>query len=184
MLCTSAAFPPRTFCSAPTSTTTSRTPRNSGLMCKDVSVDWPGIVARKTKVVTKLAKGVEFLLKKNKVDMIRGLGKIAGPGKISGHRSQRCDAGNRREKHCPGNGIRSPHAAGPRSGRQNPSHQQGDSEPAGNSEIDGHHRRGRGGRGIRFHLPALWNQGDGSGNAAARGAAGRRGNFRRVGKSR
>ena len=54
-----------------------------GIVAKDVSVDWPGIIARKTKVVTKLAKGVEFLLKKNKVEMIRGLAKIAGPGKIS-----------------------------------------------------------------------------------------------------
>jgi dihydrolipoamide dehydrogenase len=54
-----------------------------GIIAKDVSVDWPAILARKTKVVTKLAKGVEFLLKKNKVDMIRGLAKISGPGKIS-----------------------------------------------------------------------------------------------------
>jgi dihydrolipoamide dehydrogenase len=54
-----------------------------GIAAKDVSIDWPGIIARKTKVVTKLAKGVEFLLKKNKVEMIRGLAKIAGPGKIS-----------------------------------------------------------------------------------------------------
>jgi dihydrolipoamide dehydrogenase len=54
-----------------------------GIIAKDVSVDWPAILARKTKVVTKLANGVEFLLKKNKVDMIRGLAKISGPGKIS-----------------------------------------------------------------------------------------------------
>lgn len=54
-----------------------------GFNVKDVSIDWSGIVARKTKVVTKLAKGVEYLLKKNKVDMIRGLAKIAGPGKIT-----------------------------------------------------------------------------------------------------
>ena len=54
-----------------------------GIVAKDVSVDWPAMLARKTKVVTKLAKGVEFLLKKNKVDMIRGLGKILSPGKIS-----------------------------------------------------------------------------------------------------
>ena len=54
-----------------------------GIVCKEFSLDWPAILARKTKVVTKLAKGVEFLLKKNKVDMIRGLGKLSGPGKIS-----------------------------------------------------------------------------------------------------
>ena len=54
-----------------------------GIIAKDVAVDWPSIIARKTKVVTKLAKGVEFLLKKNKVQTIRGVGKISGPGKIT-----------------------------------------------------------------------------------------------------
>ena len=60
-----------------------RNAQEFGIVAKDVSVDWPGIIARKTKVVTKLAKGVEYLLKKNKVELIRGLAKIAGPGKIS-----------------------------------------------------------------------------------------------------
>ncbi len=54
-----------------------------GIVCKEFSLDWPAILARKTKVVTKLAKGVEFLLKKNKVDMIRGFAKLSGAGKIS-----------------------------------------------------------------------------------------------------
>jgi dihydrolipoamide dehydrogenase len=54
-----------------------------GIVCKEFSLDWQAILARKAKVVTKLAKGVEYLLKKNKVDMIRGLGKISAPGKIS-----------------------------------------------------------------------------------------------------
>lgn len=54
-----------------------------GIVCKEFSVDWQAILARKTKVVTKLAKGVEFLLKKNRVEMIRGFAKLAGGGKIS-----------------------------------------------------------------------------------------------------
>jgi dihydrolipoamide dehydrogenase len=60
-----------------------RNAKEFGIVANDVSVDWPAMLARKTKVVTKLAKGVEFLLKKNKVEMIRGVGKLAGPGKIS-----------------------------------------------------------------------------------------------------
>ncbi len=52
-----------------------------GIVTKEFSLDWLSILARKTKVVTKLAKGVEFLLKKNKVEMIRGFAKISGPGK-------------------------------------------------------------------------------------------------------
>jgi dihydrolipoamide dehydrogenase len=54
-----------------------------GIVCKEFSLDWQAILARKTKVVTKLAKGVEYLLKKNKVDMIRGFAKLPGPGKVS-----------------------------------------------------------------------------------------------------
>ena len=54
-----------------------------GIVAKDVSVDWQAMLARKTRVVTKLAKGVEYLLKKNKVDMIRGYAKLLPPGKIS-----------------------------------------------------------------------------------------------------
>ncbi len=60
-----------------------RNAKEFGIVAKDPGVDWPGIIARKTKVVQKLAKGVEFLLKKNKVELIRGYAKLAGPGKIS-----------------------------------------------------------------------------------------------------
>jgi dihydrolipoamide dehydrogenase len=54
-----------------------------GIVTKEFSVDWQAVLARKNKIVTKLSKGVEFLLKKNHVEMIRGFGKLAGPGKIS-----------------------------------------------------------------------------------------------------
>jgi len=54
-----------------------------GITCKEFSLDWQAVLARKAKVVTKLSKGVEFLLKKNKVDMIRGTGKLGAPGKVS-----------------------------------------------------------------------------------------------------
>jgi dihydrolipoamide dehydrogenase len=54
-----------------------------GIVCKEFSIDWAAIQARKTKVVTKLAKGVEFLFKKNKVESTRGFGRLAGPGHIT-----------------------------------------------------------------------------------------------------
>jgi len=54
-----------------------------GIVCKEFSIDWAAIQARKTKVVTKLAKGVEFLLKKNKVESIQGHGRWAGAGRIT-----------------------------------------------------------------------------------------------------
>lgn len=54
-----------------------------GIVCKEFSVDWSAIQARKNKIVIKFSKGVEFLLKKNRVETIRGLGRLAGPGKVN-----------------------------------------------------------------------------------------------------
>ena len=54
-----------------------------GIECKEYSVDWAAVQARQNKVVTKLAKGVEFLLKKNKVEMVQGFAQLAGPGRIT-----------------------------------------------------------------------------------------------------
>src|ERR1700761_6838496 len=42
----------------------------------------PAMMAQKDGSVGQLTRGVEFLFKKNKVDWIRGAGKIAGPGKV------------------------------------------------------------------------------------------------------
>jgi len=54
-----------------------------GIASKEFSVDWVAVQARKAKVVTKLAKGVEFLFKKNKVESTQGYGRLAGPGRIT-----------------------------------------------------------------------------------------------------
>jgi dihydrolipoamide dehydrogenase len=54
-----------------------------GIECKGFTVDWAAVQARQNKVVTKLAKGVEFLLKKNKVETVQGYGQLAGPGRIT-----------------------------------------------------------------------------------------------------
>jgi dihydrolipoamide dehydrogenase len=45
-------------------------------------VDYPAAMARKTKVVTQLWRGVQFLLKKNKVEVVEGTGRLAGPGQV------------------------------------------------------------------------------------------------------
>ncbi len=54
-----------------------------GIECKGFSLDWSAVQARKNKIVKKLAKGVEFLLKKNRVDTLQGYGRLAGPGQVS-----------------------------------------------------------------------------------------------------
>jgi dihydrolipoamide dehydrogenase len=43
----------------------------------------PQMMKQKADSVTALTKGVEFLMKKNKVEWLKGWGKIAGPGKVS-----------------------------------------------------------------------------------------------------
>ncbi|MGH9774899.1 MAG: dihydrolipoyl dehydrogenase [Candidatus Acidiferrales bacterium] len=54
-----------------------------GFEVKDVKVNWPAILARKEKIVTKHAKGIEFLFKKNKVESMTGWGRVVGPGRVS-----------------------------------------------------------------------------------------------------
>ena len=44
-------------------------------------LNWPKIQDRKDKIVTKHTKGLDFLMRKNKVDVIRGYGKLTGPAK-------------------------------------------------------------------------------------------------------
>jgi len=42
-------------------------------------LNWPAIQERKNKIVTKHTKGLEFLMRKNKVETISGYGKLTGP---------------------------------------------------------------------------------------------------------
>jgi len=54
-----------------------------GLKIDGLSYDWSAVVGRSRKVSGRLAGGIEFLLKKNKVDYIKGSGSIEGLGKVS-----------------------------------------------------------------------------------------------------
>ena len=53
-----------------------------GIHCDNPRLDFPLVSDRKNKIVSKHAKGVDFLMKKNKVDVIKGYGRLAGAGKI------------------------------------------------------------------------------------------------------
>jgi len=53
-----------------------------GIHCENPRLELPGVLARKTKIVDKHAKGIEFLMKKNKVDWIAGYGTIKGAGRV------------------------------------------------------------------------------------------------------
>ena len=53
-----------------------------GIHCENPRLDFPLVLNRKNNIVSKHAKGVEFLMKKNKVDWIKGYGRLAGPGRV------------------------------------------------------------------------------------------------------
>ena len=53
-----------------------------GFSAKEVSFDLKKVVDRSRKVAGQLSAGVKFLLKKNKVAVIEGQGRLAGPGKV------------------------------------------------------------------------------------------------------
>ena len=46
-------------------------------------LNWSAIQERKSKIVTKHTKGLEFLMRKNKVETIKGYGKLTGPAQSS-----------------------------------------------------------------------------------------------------
>ena len=54
-----------------------------GFEVSGLKVNWSNILTRKNKIVTKHAKGIEFLFKKNKVEWKQGWGRYEGPGTIS-----------------------------------------------------------------------------------------------------
>jgi dihydrolipoamide dehydrogenase len=54
-----------------------------GVKVGEVSLDLAAMMGRKDKVVTTLTRGVEFLFRKNKVDWIKGRGRITAPGRVT-----------------------------------------------------------------------------------------------------
>ncbi len=54
-----------------------------GISIKDSKVDFDGMVKRSRGVADGMSKGIAFLMKKNKIEVINGTGKLAGKGKIN-----------------------------------------------------------------------------------------------------
>ena len=53
-----------------------------GIECENPRINYAKVLQRKNGIVSKHAKGVEFLMKKNKVEVIRGFGVLKGRGKV------------------------------------------------------------------------------------------------------
>jgi len=57
----------------------------------DVQPDWPAVVKRSRGVADKMNKGVAFLMKKNKVDVVMGSAKLLGGGRVAIEPSETMD---------------------------------------------------------------------------------------------
>jgi len=57
-------------------------PEEQGMHVQNPLLDYKLVLDRKNKIVLKHAKGVEFLMKKNKVEVIAGFGRLKGQGQV------------------------------------------------------------------------------------------------------
>ena len=53
-----------------------------GILFKDISLDFRLVQARKNKMTKKLSMGVDFLMKKNKINTFHGKGRLTAPGTV------------------------------------------------------------------------------------------------------
>src|SRR5947208_1433933 len=72
-------------------------PETEGIQCKDPQLNYDRVLDRKNKIVTKHSKGIEFLMRKNKVDVVKGYARLLGGGRIevkNGEKTQTVEAKN------------------------------------------------------------------------------------------
>ncbi|MDD4169011.1 MAG: dihydrolipoyl dehydrogenase [Desulfotomaculaceae bacterium] len=54
-----------------------------GITTGEVKVDFSQLMERKTKIVSQLVTGVNYLIRKNKIELIKGLARLQAPGRVS-----------------------------------------------------------------------------------------------------
>ncbi len=148
------------------------------------TLDWAAVLTRKNAIITKHVKGLEFLMKKHKITVIPGFGRLTGPAQDGVHTVD-VDANGAKSQVKAKNviardGVGGEAAAGIEGGRSDPD-QHRDSGAERAAEVADRDWRGRGGRGVCVDLPELRNRGDDSGVFAAHGSGGGRGDFEGAG---
>ena len=56
--------------------------KDYGINITDPTADFGGVIGRSRGVADKMSKGIQFLMKKNKIDVLMGFGKLIAPGKL------------------------------------------------------------------------------------------------------
>src|SRR4030095_9418968 len=59
-----------------------------GLYCDNLRFDFSRVIARSRQVADRLSQGIAFLMRKNKIQVVRGTGRLAGVGAVSVHGAQ------------------------------------------------------------------------------------------------
>ena len=57
-------------------------PGDQGIACDNPRLDYPAVLSRKNNIVSKHSKGIEFLMRKNKVDVYKGYATLKGGGQV------------------------------------------------------------------------------------------------------
>ena len=66
-----------------------------GIDVGEVKLNWQGVLGRKNEVITKHTKGLDFLMKKNKITTFQGYGRLTGPAKAGIHTVEVDQNGNK-----------------------------------------------------------------------------------------
>jgi dihydrolipoamide dehydrogenase len=127
-------------------------------------LNWAAIQERKSRIVTKHAKGLEFLMRKNKVETIKGYGKVTGPAQ-SGVLTIEVDTAGKTSP------VKARHVilATGSEARMLPG-QHRNTWAKGDSQVTGDSRRGSCRCGVRVDLPFVRLRGDDPRDAAAPGS--------------
>src|SRR6058998_1643048 len=59
-----------------------------GLYCDNLRFDFGKVIARSRHVAERLSQGIAFLMRKNKIQVFRGTGRLAGAGVVTVHDDQ------------------------------------------------------------------------------------------------
>ena len=165
---TGGASRPRRCCARPRSSTTSSTPTPTASATRSRRSTSPRSSRAAARVAKQLNQGVAHLMKKNKITVVMGEGKLTGKGKLVGHGRGRQDDRARRQAH---------HRRDRRAGAR-PAVRQGRrqahldlpprDDPARNADRAAGHRLGRDRDRVRQLLCRPRRQGDGGRDARPR----------------
>ena len=147
-----------------------------GIDVAEPKINWKDVLARKDDVITRHTKGLDFLMKKNKITTFKGFGRLTGPAKDGVHTVEVKLADGKAETVKAKKVV----LATGSDARMLPGYKADDTiltnfeilKIDGDAEVAGGDRFGCSGRGVCVDLQELRRRGHHSGDAAPHGAGG------------